>query len=1549
MWKTIRYVLYFTVLILVFSVTYHFREYYYVPYIQKAISKVDSRITFRTFSIKLPFNLILHDIEFDNKIFVDKAELRFEPDIFFQNIKSPLKSLSSLKINKINYINEKQEIALPSEQEQPKTTFEKIKINLLTKALSLFNVNCEIKKINILIKNKLIKMQNVNFTLNKEIDIGGEIVYSKYKVHTKGNLKLDGSYITSDFYTEIDGLIKSKFDLLGNYNLYDDSFDYSIEAKELFVNRLELGALTTSIKKTTETFTVASSGDNLNAYLESNNLKFEVWNSTGSITLRDTSDVLNTKLDYSADFNNKKLSLQINAKDVTFFGNNFGNLNFSANNNDDVDILKAHCYHTSGNSFESTIKRDGTYRTDVYNNKKKVGYLSGNYKKGDLSVDIKNILIKQLPFMEKFKNVKGSLSLYGNIDTRKGTIYLTGKQIASKNLKNFDIAGKLYKQDYKWFAEISTKDKKIDMNAFYETKKNNGVTIHYNGVDSNNILQILGLKDPQLSGKATGTIKYSANDKTTSVNINLKQGELFGNKFNTWNIAGHYSNKQVNISTFTFNGPQTKIDTKAFIDFADKKSDSFFNTSIKNFKVKGININYDLTINGKLVEDNKIVGKISVDKFDVGKINLAHKAFMELTKEKLSLKHFNNGNGLSGNFEYVFSTGALSSVIKHAQSKISQYYSNIKGRLTSEIRASGDIKNPSILVNAKIDNGLYNDLAFDFNTNISYKNKKMNLNKFTINAGDKEKAKITGSGVLDTRNSNLQIEFKDVSEKIINRYFGFRTPLKGSFYGNGTVTGRIKNLKYELNLFADTMFVKSLKFNSFVSKLTAQNKIISVEDAKVKISDSEMKILSANFDANTMKYNSELKFVNTHLGPFDVFGNVKIDGKMTKKKQSYMYKGNINFANLWLNDERVDSLLLNYTVLDRNFEFKTEDGKVLKLSGNVLFNNYPKIAFKDILFNYGKQYYNLNGFVLSDNIDINMTGKKLDLTTLTDLFALPVSFTGAVDFNLKTKGKIADPAINLTINSSNGSIYNVPFDLCDIAIDVKNNNLNIDKFNIKKSGKYNIAMDGFFPFWLDSKLRKSMMNKEVKVNYKLNDDSLYILKNLTNNTVTAKKGNLKIDGKLTGIRKNISNIGKMTMSGTNIKTESYVSKIKDLDIDIVWDNNLFTIQKAEAKAGSGIVEAEGSLKLQGINPSVYDLRLFTPKKGVPVVVKQLPIPTSGVLKMESSGFANYTKGVPTFDFKLKGTPKDLKLTGWAELESTNLCFPPPVKSDTEIPDFIAELFKNLYIDIDLKSGVDTNFENSLLNVALKGSVNLKGPIDEIQANGVATSDRGLFSIIGNDFDVVSAKIEIINNELFITAEGEADVYTAGDSAAEVIKVYIDRSNIDNIKTRFASKNDPTMDSKKALARLTKTDPSQTTALDTSTDFLAKQQAIRLFSSSVATPLANTVLKKTGIIDNVRLGFVNQDTLQIDSDEQATMAELLYGMKYSVEKNLNRLLQIGYSITFDKVQREIDLKQALEMSFKLNRNLFLKGSYGLHSDNPDYEPEKKFMIEQRLRF
>jgi len=1548
MWKKIRYALCFIVLISIFSVTYNFREYYYVPLIQKSVDKVtNSKLKFRNFSFEFPFNLVLHDVEYDNKLFIDRASLRFEPFMFFKNITTPLKSLSALKINKIVYINQSQDKLVHDVVQ--KTTFQKFKIKFFQKVLSLFKVNCSIDKLQILKEDKVITSKNINVFLNKEIDVDGDIFYSNQKIHTKGNIKLEGDFFTINFYTEIEGIIITKFDLLGVYNFFDNSFEYNIDTKELFVNRLDFGTIKTNVKKDSSSFVVNSEGNKVKVFFKSNDFSCDVFKSTGTINLRDISDVLNTKINYSAALENKLLELNVDAKDTFVFGNNFGDFNFKANNIN--NILRVSGFHNSGNSFETEVNRDGSYNTEVYNNKKKVGHLFGNYKKGEFSIDIKNMPIKKLSFIKNFsKTIKGSLSLYGDIGPKTGTVYLVGKQIASKKLKGFDIFGKLYKQDYKWFVEANTQDNKIVMNAFYENKKNNGLNIYYDWVDTENVLKILGAKKPQLSGKATGKIEYFSKDFTTIVDLKFKNGTLLENKFDIFNISGQYSNNQISISTCNFSGPQTKIQIKSFIDFINKGANSYFNTNINNFKIKGINVNCDLTLNGQLKENNEIIGNLSVDNLEIGKLKFVYKSLLLLSRDKIKMYDLKNDNGLSGEMTYDFTTNNISSFIENIDSKLSKYNPNIKGRLNSQTTFSGTLKNPRIVSIIKIKNGLYNSLLFNLETKAEYKNKKLYLENLKILAGEKTKTKITGSGILDKEKTNIKIKFKNLSEETINKYVGFRTPFKGIFYGDGKVIGKLDNLKYMLNIYADTLFVKSLKFNSFVSKLTAQNRIISVEDATVKISDSEIKILSANFDVNTLQYNSKFKFVNTHLGPFDIFGNINIDGTMIKKDEAHIYKGNIKFMDLWLNEEKINELLLKYSIVDRNFSFNTDKKNKLKFSGNILLSKYPKIVFEKILLNYDKQHYKFNGSILSDKIDINMEGNQLDLLILTNLFNFPVDVAGTLDFKLNGSGPISNPNINLSINSSQGSIYNVPFDLCNVKIDMKDNKVNIDEFNIKKSGKYSFVMDGFFPFWLDSKLKNKLMKESVKINYKLEDNSLYIIKNLSQNKIISKKGNLKLSGNLTGIRKNISNTGELTLEGTTIKTDSYINKIKDLNIDISWADNLFKIKQATAKVGSGVLETTGSIKMQGIRPLFYDLEMFTTNKGVPIVVKELPIPTSGVFKMESSNFANFSKGVPIFNFKLYGNAKNPKLTGIAELENTIFCYPSPIKkSSNDMSDFLSDIFKNLYIDIDLKSATNTKYENSFINAELKGSVNLKGNIDEIVANGVMISNDGLFSYLGNDFTIIDSKIEIINNELFVTAEGESEVYNDGDSTAEIIKVFVERSDINNIKTRFASKNDPTMDSKKALARLTKTDPAQSSNLETSTDFLVKQQAIRMFSSNVATPLANTVLKKTGVVDNVRLGFVNKDILQIDSKEEASMAELLYGMKYSVEKNINRLLQVGYSVTFDKVQKEIDLKQALEMSFKVNRNLFLKGSYGLKSDNPDYEPDKRLMIEQRLRF
>ncbi|MBQ3833991.1 MAG: hypothetical protein II816_00525, partial [Elusimicrobia bacterium] len=1414
------------------------------------------------------------------------------------------------------------------------------------------NLNCDIEKVYALCKGRVIKASDINIVLNKEIDIGAKINMFSTDIKTKGNLSVNENYITGNFYTEIDGLAKIKWDSTGYYNINNKNFKYNIYTKEFIVGGLVFDTTITSIKKSSSTITVTSSGNSVNTYLQTDT-SFDVVSSTGTIKLRDANDVFNSALQYCAKINNKKIDVvKIAAQDTKLFGYDIGNLNLDVTNNDNRSY-NVFCTHDSGNSFKSVIRRSGRHKTEVFNKDVKLGEITGNYRKGTIAVDVKDLLVKNLPFVKKFTNsAKGRISLYGKINDKKGTIYLKGKQLSSKNLKGFNVSGTLHKENSVWTADVETEDKKIVVNSFYRTKNDNGIKVRYNDMDAHNLMNMLGMEKSLLYGKIDGTITFSSKDYITYIDTKLRNGSLLNNKFKSWEISGNISNTQLNISSFTFRGGQTSIDVTSSIDFTKQEDSSSFNCSIKNFKLNNINLNYDMSFTGKYAGAGEIAGVFKTEKLTLNKFSFPHEAFVTLSLNKLNIKDFVNSNGLSGEINFDYATKNIDAVLKNKNSKISEYYPDMKGKLNSVLNVSGYIANPEINFNGSLKNAVYSGVTFDARSKFSYKEDKFSLKKFQLTSGKNAETQIDAYGIITSKKTNMKVEFVGISEKIINRYVGFRTPFKGSFYGNGTVSGKIKNLKASLNLYADTLYVKTLKFNSFVAKAKAdqKTKTVSIDDAKIKISDSEIQILSADFNTKTGKYNSKFKFVNTHLGPFDVFGNMSLGGKLTPGKNGSKYDGNIILNDFWLNEEKIDSLSLKYSITNRAFIFRSPENNPLNVSGNINFGKYPEIIFKNVSVSHNNKIFMLNGNYFNSDIKFDINGKNLDMETLSGLFNVPVEANGTLNFNLKTSGSILNPIINLKANSINGSIYNVPFDVFKVAVNVAENNLSINNFNVIKNGKYEISVDGNMPFWLDSSLSAKMMKQPVNIKYKLDDNSLYILNNISGNTITAKKGSFKVDGKLTGIRKNISNVGKLSLSGKNIKTNSYVNKIKDLNVDVVWDKNIFKIQKAYAKAGSGVIEATGTVKMQGVTPSFYDLSLFTPKKGVPVVIKELPIPTSGVFKMESGNFANFSKGVPTFNLTLYGKAKNPSLTGWAILENTSFCYPSPVDIKyTETPFFVDQLLDNLNINIDLKTANNTRYENSYINMLLKGSVNLKGKLKDLSANGVVTSDNGLFSYLGNDFTIINSKMELINNNFFITAEGESEVYSTGETDAEIIKIYIDRSDINNIKARFASKNDPTMESKKALAKLTKTDPSETNALDTSTDFLVKQQAIRMFSSNIATPLANTVLKKTGLVDNVRLGFVNQDTLQISSDEEASMAELLYGMKYSVEKNINRLLQVGYSVTFDKVQKEIDLKQAVEMSFKVNRNLFLKGSYGLNSDNPEYEPEKRITLEQRIRF
>ncbi|MDD3053874.1 MAG: hypothetical protein PHG84_05700 [Endomicrobiaceae bacterium] len=1542
MWKKIRYVLYFLVLIVIFSITVSDREYYYVPIIQNHINKItNSKIKFRNFSISLPFEISIYDIEYDNEFLIDKATLKFDPLIFFQNLKKPLKSLVAVNINKLIYIDQNNK---PINKDNP-VTLSSFKIQILKNILKLFNLNILIKNTNILYQDYLLKATDTEVHINENIKLTTFVNYNNHNLNLTGTIDLTNTSLVSNFDIDLYGNVKLISALSGQYNLTDNSFDYKLQTKQFTFDKLLFGKSNTYIKKDNTGLLINSQGDFGTLFYKAEPTSFDIWNSSGSIIIRDSNDILHTDVDYSATMQNKLLNISIQTKNTKILNNNFGTLDIKVNNNNDQINLS--CYHNTNNTFNAVIQKNGNYTIDIYTKKIRNGQLIGNYKTGEVSVDIKNIPIRKLPFLSSFKKIKGQVSLYGNIGKTSGNIFLQAKNISSKKLKQFDTFGKISKEYSKWIFDIATKDKKLVMKGFYETKKHHNIEFYYSGVDSNNLLKMLGF-NPQLSGLATGYIKYDSNE-LTQIDINLKNGYLFENKFSDWTILGTISPTTINISTFIFKGKKSYINLKTLFDFTKNNQDSYLNCDVRNFKFKNININSHILFNGKISNnEDEIIGKLYIPNLQLNNFHFDNlSSDINLSTKQLHIKNIENKNGLLGKLIYNFKTNDISSNIKTIKTQISKHYKDMDGLLNSTTTINGTLTNPKIEISANIKKGFLSSLNFTLDTKIVYKDKKTYLKKLKILV---DKAVINASGIIDTNKTKIKIDFKDINEKAINKYINYTAPLEGIFYGDGTISGKLSNLKCLINLSSDIVYIKSVKFHSLNSKIEINKNIVSINQANIKISDSEITILSGEFNTKTGYYSSILNIVNAHLGPFDIFGNINLNGFLIKNKNAHTYKGNIEFDNIWLNRAKIKLLNLNYTIANKKIIFKTPSQQNLKISGIINFINYPRLQFDKIAICNDNQICNFTGSSTSNKLNINLEGKFLDSSSLTDIFDLPFDMDGNIDIKLKATGDISKPNISCTLNSKKGNIQNIPYDTCNINLNIKNNILNINEFKIQKTDEYTANVKGTYPFWIDSSLDNQMMNKKINIHYELIDNKLTILRSITQDSISTKKGNLKIEGSLSGTRKNISNTGKLTIAATDITTNSYVHKFKNLDIDIVWKDGLLEIKEFSAKAGSGLLDITGKIKFNGFTPSFYDLSIFTSKKGIPIVIHELPIPTSGLFKIEKTQtLTNFSKGNPRFNFKLYGNTDDLKLTGWAELKNTRFCYPSPIKNKKNNDFDIEDLFKNLKIDIDLKAASDTRYENTFANVFLRGGINLKGKIDEIITNGIIESNNGRLSYMGNDFDIINTKIEIINNELFISGEADTEVFSTGESEAEVIKVLVDRSRMSDIKTRFISKDNPTLESNKVLARLTKTDPTQNTMLDTSTDFLVKQQLIRLFGSNIATPLANTVLKRTGIVDNVRLGYINQDNLQVDSKDEPTMAELLYGMKYSVEKNINRLLLVGYSVTFDQIEREIDLKHALEMSFRINKDLFLKGSYGLQSNDPLYEPEKKLMIEQRIKF
>jgi hypothetical protein len=269
---------------------------------------------------------------------------------------------------------------------------------------------------------------------------------------------------------------------------------------------------------------------------------------------------------------------------------------------------------------------------------------------------------------------------------------------------------------------------------------------------------------------------------------------------------------------------------------------------------------------------------------------------------------------------------------------------------------------------------------------------------------------------------------------------------------------------------------------------------------------------------------------------------------------------------------------------------------------------------------------------------------------------------------------------------------------------------------------------------------------------------------------------------------------------------------------------------------------------------------------------------------------------------------------------------------------------------------------------------LKGQTDNLIVTGKITSNEGAIALYGAKFDLREAALELIQAPAFKLMEGTRTVkesrnvaylqFTAeqsafvtspqGDKAPDTITLRLEKTPLsgefDSKKLTFRSSQDPNLSSERVAARaglgvnLEGLNPEER-------DIQLRQGIARLLDAQLASPLARTILQRTGLVDNIE---ITQDASMSRTQELRgtvpAFIDPLIGQSILLERTFGAKLGIGYKATFDKIQDRADLIHQLQLRYLFYKGIWLYGSTELDSkENLGGEPERKGGIQTQFKF
>jgi len=919
----------------------------------------------------------------------------------------------------------------------------------------------------------------------------------------------------------------------------------------------------------------------------------------------------------------------------------------------------------------------------------------------------------------------------------------------------------------------------------------------------------------------------------------------------------------------------------------------------------------------------------------------------------------------------------------------------LRGTLSGDWNLTGTQEHPMADMSLHLEDAAWR--AFHFSSDMHGSWSPAGIKPLTINGHLKTGGDFKFSGLLTSdRHAQGTVQLTGFNLRPLGDSLHFPKSLDGLVNATLTLSGPLDHLlwtghvegepviyapesdhPFKLEQVAMDMTLKSLDSDSTVAHLTLTEGHAKTAEELIRFRPGSFVEFAGQKPAK-LSLGTEIR--NLHLGIFTLFGGLDLDGTWQIKPQGFAIQTQAQTHSLFINDYELGEGLVLADYYNGVLQFPKPLNAPPLISGIIDFHSAPQLKFTNFFISgQDQQKLELSGDVGPALWDFQMAGRGLDMAILGELAGFTYPLSGSANVQVHGTGNPKSPHVDGKVDLDHGAVMGLSFRSGSAAFIWQDARITFTKLELSDPGHYHLEGSGSFP--LISKEKTTAQDHSIDFSVRLRDSNLSLLQSFSHEVKDAKgpvEGLLQIKGTL----EDPDLRGSLRITNGNIVGAHYFRELRNANLDVSFEGDTIKIHEARGKSGEGEFKGAGSITLAGFVPASYDIQLdVISAKGLDVQVPELAIPESPLAKR----FKFLTTASHT-DVRghvaLRGPAEAPVFSGEGLFTNGHFTFPPSHKNPPSPA--LLEWFRRITWDVNLKFQDGAWFENELVQTNITGSLALKGPSDKLRVDGGLEINEGKISYLGLQFDIQQAHFDIrseksgdsIINTPYVRGAAECQIQSvdtvsgvAGASGGsrlsinDTITLNIDYAPIDEIKPRLTSAADPTLSQEKLLARVTQTDIENLTPQERT--YLYQKQIVSMIDSSLATPLAQNVLKKTGLADRLRVEQVFDPNNSAPQDlnttaatqQQSTAVNLFANKKYTVEKDLSNRLSLGYGVRFvattapelDVQQQKLDLISDVQLSYRWFRNVYLRGDFDLPTSNPNILPERKVTIEPRWRF